>query len=308
VANPEIQQLQPMHSLLTSAIQLPFAKAARELGCAELPQSLFMAEIEPYLLHTTAFDLPNTEETRVAIWRAIQHAPVLAVEALPNGGMSFHVRAQMKGGLCIDVRLVYRSDQWRVQAVTSIHRIPFLRTRWFARVATAGSVVLAGLIGFVIADQLHPASTSTTATQMTEQGVAAWAAAHGYQLTKVNNTSSASNSSSSQGQGSAAKTANTSNTANRSSGEATSTQSSKDKSKSATQKKQTYTFTLKEGMSLHSLSVFLKQKHLVKDAVAFDMKMKDTGVDKDLRPGKYTFTSGMSESQLIKVLKAGPKS
>ncbi|WP_026962872.1 hypothetical protein [Alicyclobacillus herbarius] len=302
MANPEFQSLQPLHSLLSSAVALPFAKAVRELGCADLPQAPFVDEIQPYL-DTAAFDRPNTAETRLAVWRAVQNGRVLAVESLPDGGMLFHVQARLQGGLGMDVRLRYRADTWRVQSVTSIHRIPFQRTRSFMYLVSAASVVVAGLLGFSLAVGLH-AGSSPAQPALTKNGVESWAKAHGYQLVKpaagpVSSTPVAKSNGTSAAHKSVTPASGDKTTAK--TGAAASTSPKKPAVK-------TYTYTLHLGTPVHDLSVFLEQHHLVKSAIAFDMEMKNTHADADLRPGTYTFRSNMSESDLIRVLKAGPKS
>ncbi|MCL6598954.1 endolytic transglycosylase MltG [Alicyclobacillus macrosporangiidus] len=67
----------------------------------------------------------------------------------------------------------------------------------------------------------------------------------------------------------------------------------------------TITFTLSRGMALSELSKFLESQHLVSDATEFDMALKKSGVDRNIKPGVYTFHEGMSESQIIDVLKQG---
>jgi hypothetical protein len=70
---------------------------------------------------------------------------------------------------------------------------------------------------------------------------------------------------------------------------------------------QTFSFTLSHGMSLYDLCKFLQAHHLVDNAMGFAMTLKKTGVEKDVHPGTYTFKSGMNESQILQVLKQGPK-
>ncbi|MCL6627354.1 hypothetical protein [Alicyclobacillus shizuokensis] len=311
MANPEFQSLQPLYSLLNSAVAMPFAKAARELGCADLPQTPFVDELRPYL-DTAAFDKPNTPDVRADVWRAVLHGRVLAVEPLTDGGMLFHVRARLSGGLCIDVRLRYRSDEWRVQSVTSIHYVPFTRTRTFARMVSGACVVVAGCIGFLLADSLHHGGkTSAAAAELTKQGVESWAQSHGYQLVKPGSQSAsapaAASSSASAGKAASEDKASTTSSSDKQTADAAKS-TSPSSQHAASSAPKTYTYTLRLGTPVHDLSVFLQQHHLVKSAIAFDMKMKDTHADQDLRPGTYTFRSNMSESDLIRVLKAGPKS
>lgn len=67
------------------------------------------------------------------------------------------------------------------------------------------------------------------------------------------------------------------------------------------------TFNLSLGTPLYNLASFLAARHLVPSAMEFDMYMKNLGVDRDIKPGKYTFQSGMSQQQIIQVLRAGPR-
>lgn len=69
-----------------------------------------------------------------------------------------------------------------------------------------------------------------------------------------------------------------------------------------------FRFHLAPGMPLGDLSQFLYQQHLVGNAVAFDMLLKNTGIDKDVQPGTYIFKKGMKVSQILQELKQGPQS
>lgn len=68
----------------------------------------------------------------------------------------------------------------------------------------------------------------------------------------------------------------------------------------------TVILTLSLGMPLYDFAKMMVAKHLVKNALAFDMLLNQDKVDTDIKPGAYRFVVGMSENQLIHVLQKGP--
>lgn len=68
------------------------------------------------------------------------------------------------------------------------------------------------------------------------------------------------------------------------------------------EKKKEWTFTMKEGMTSKDVVSALKEYGLIEDELAFAQKLEDAGIATKVRPGKYTFTSDMSEKEIMQAL------
>ncbi|MBX6353322.1 MAG: hypothetical protein IRZ10_08280 [Thermoflavifilum sp.] len=288
-----------VNPLLTSVVHRPLRKACQELGFPLPNREQFVADVDPLLKDTPGL-AAHPEGLAERLWHAVLGGEVLAAEWHEDGRMVFHVRGQ-HGRDAVDVRLMHDRDHWQVQALTSVHTRPWHTTRWARRLAAGAAVVVALVIGYILP---HPGSgekglpAGETAT--TAGAVPAGNTAVGEVNTLASRseaTRPASNAVAANQTGSGGNQAGS----NASGAGAAATPPAKPAV-------QTFTFNLQEGMPLHNLSVFLYQHHLVSDPVAFDMKMKDSGVDRDVRPGQYVFKSNMTEAQILQVLKNGPSS
>lgn len=68
------------------------------------------------------------------------------------------------------------------------------------------------------------------------------------------------------------------------------------------QEQKELTFTMKEGMTSKDLTSWLKQNELIDDELAFGKKLEDAGLATKVRPGKYTFSTDMSEEKIMQEL------
>jgi hypothetical protein len=272
-----------VNPLVSSVVHLPFRKACRDLGFSVPDRQRFVADVEP-LLRDAPLDLPDVDGLAERLWHAVLAGEVLAAEWLEDGRVVFHVRGQYRRD-GVDLRLVNDHGSWHVAAVTSVHRHPWLRTRWARRGGVAAAVIAALAVGYGLP---HPGGAASPQTGLggADNAVAATASSGAGTLASRSNAPSpqVQNASAGAQSGSAAQ------------------------QKPKTPAPTPVVFNLKEGVPLHNLSVFLYQHHLVKNPVAFDMKMKDSGVDRHLRPGTYRFMSNMTEDEVLKVLAKGPSS
>ncbi|MDQ0190292.1 MltG/YceG/YrrL family protein [Alicyclobacillus cycloheptanicus] len=270
--------------LLQSIVHASFRKSIHELGLPDLPESLFAKEIAPFLrLPDSLFE--DTPETRRKLWVAVVRGQVIAAEAAENLAFAFYVRASV-GGRGMDIRLVCESRTWHIDKVIAMYPRRMRGSRWFARSVFGASVVAAGVIGYLL--HMPQPEAPGTAAPVTSNHAAMPSAAHN------------------AAQPSAQPSAAPSQAANRTGSQAKSQPAAKKQEAPAKPAVQKLSFTLTEGMPLDDLSQFLKAHHLVQSAVAFDMLMKNTKADRDVRPGVYVFTSNMTEQQLIATLKKGP--
>lgn len=292
-----------MHPMLSSVVHLPFLTASKEIGCCEFNEQDFSRAITPHL-QTLSTELPMENLDTHKLWHSMMTGEVIAVECLEVETLLFHVRGRVTPKY-IDMKFSYNKDNWDINSITSIHSRPL----WYMPsrrlyLGMAGGAVLAALVGFFLAGQ---------GTPLNPQTVEAWAAANGYQLVKQGaalTTAAASNLDPNQPQptqpfssGDAKQVPSTSAKPADAHALAKPSASTTAKTKSVPQ---TFTFDLRAGMTVQDISVFLAQHHLVANAVAFDQVLKQTGVDKKVWPGTYTFKSGMTQSQILQELQSKP--
>jgi hypothetical protein len=262
--------------LIQSVVYKSFGHAIKEIGLPEFPEQVFIEEITPRLKFVGS-PIPDNQESLMKLWKSILRGKIIATEVWNEEILVFYVRGGF-GGNAVDVRLTCKEGQWHVESVVAVYPRPLIHTPWFNRTAYAGLVLLAAILGYAIH---HPASDATPAqSQYTAMTLA--------QQTETNGSAQGASSPS-----------QTNQLAQPSTQQSTQQPESKPTPR-------TVTFTLSRGMSLYDLSKFLRDQHLVSDAMKFDMALKKSGADRKIRPGKYTFREGMSESQIIDVLKHGP--
>jgi hypothetical protein len=195
---------------------------------------------------------------------------IIATEIWNEEVLVFYVRGGF-GGQAVDIRLTCNEGQWHVESVVAVYPRPLFHTPWFYRTASAAAVLVAAVLGYAV----HPASQAAPpTTQPVSQQIASTLTTQPAG-TKANGTNGAGHEASLP-------------------------------SRAEKPTPRTIKFTLSHGTSLFDLCKFLHSQHLVDDAVKFDMELKKSGADRKIRPGVYTFREGMSESQIIDVLKHGP--
>jgi hypothetical protein len=254
--------------LIQSVVYKSFGHAIKEIGLPEFPEKVFIEEITPRLKFVGS-PIPDNQESLMKLWKSILRGKIIATEVWNEEILVFYVRGGF-GGDVVDVRLTCQEGGWHVESVVAVYPRPLIHTPWFYRSAYAGLVLLAALLGYALH---HPASDATPAeSQHTAMTLA--------QQTAGTNGSTQGASSPSQPNQSAQQS----------------------NQESASKTPRTVTFTLSRGMSLYDLSKFLRDQHLVDDAMRFDMELKKSGADRKIRPGVYTFREGMSESQISDVL------
>lgn len=166
-------------------------------------------------------------------------------------------------GLYIDVRLMYCKETWEVTAITSVHARPMVKRKSVLIGATCAAIVVAGIVGFLL-----PGHSSALSVDSVE----AWAQNRGYTLMP--------------------QVVATQKVATPVVHKAT-----------PVAKPKVYSFVLKKGMTVHDISVYLEKNHLIPDAFKFDELLKSAGVDRKVQLGTFTFKAGMTEKQLMDVLR-----
>jgi hypothetical protein len=267
--------------LIQSVVYKSFGQAIKEIGLPEFPEQVFTEEITPRLKFVGS-PIPDNQESLMKLWKSILRGKIIATEVWNEEILVFYVRGGF-GGDVVDVRLTCQEGQWHVESVVAVYPRPLVHTPWFYRSAYAGLVLVAAILGYAVH---HPASDATPAeSQYTAMTLA-------NEIAGTNGSTQAASSPSQTTQPAQPST------------QPSTEQSTQQQASKPTPR--TVTFTLSRGMSLYDLSKFLRDQHLVSDAMKFDMALKKSGADRKIRPGKYTFREGMSESQIIDVLKHGP--
>lgn len=67
-------------------------------------------------------------------------------------------------------------------------------------------------------------------------------------------------------------------------------------------KEKVLTFTMKEGMTSQDVISALKENGFIEDELAFAQKLEKSGIATKVTPGTYTFTSEMSEKEILQEL------
>lgn len=308
------------NELIRSAIHQPYESATAGLGLPEFPRSTFTQEIGQHLRAAGSL-FEDDPKTIRKLWNATLRGDVLLTEQ-EQDKIVFYVRAQI-GGRIMDVRLALRLQTWSVDSVVAMHRRPLFRTSGFTGATTVVAVLVAGLVGFEVngplAQKLAPVFPWLYHGSSRTVMVAGIGQPTGIQDATANSSSGAVTAGSSQqsstqvsgGNAASSSDAPSSSTARASIANASSggTASSVGSTASTTPSSSStgageVSFTLKSGMPLHDLSVFLEQNQIIqKSAASFDHSMTTSGVDRTVRPGTYTFKKGMTQQQIFNVLK-----
>lgn len=308
--------------LVRSVIHQPFQQAINHLGLPAFPRAMFTQDIGEYLNDAgSLFD--DDPKTVRKLWQAVLRGDVLLTE-VDGEQLLFYVRASV-GARVMDIRLICETHNWRVDSVVSMHRKSVVKSSGFTGSTLVLAVIVAGIIGYEAhgplgktlapvfrhtqtallsnsasinantlgAGNSNASSAANTAPSQTSADSTPANTAAGISITSTNVTSPGGNAESS------ISTSNpSSSTANVSSGNTVST--------SSDASAKTVTFTLKPGMPLHTLSAFLAQQGIiVESAATFDHDLTVAGIDRTIRPGTYTFHTGMTKQQIFSVLNHG---
>ena len=276
----EMKDNQFLRSFMTGVVHRSFARAIHHIGLPDFPRSLFLREIKPYL-HLAENSRLEDGRSLTRLWRSTLQGEVIATdvrEDLP----AFYVRSGF-GTTGYVVRVILVKGDWRIDSVISVYERQFIHIPWIRRAGFASAVVMAVVLGLFI----HPWAAKPPAVMVSAaKSLANGSAVQGSTAHGAKSPVSAHHGTPAPGPHSAST-----HGAN---------------AKIPPQPATTFRFHLAPGMPLGNLSQFLYSQHLVGNAVAFDMLLKNTGIDKDVQPGTYVFKKGMQVSQMLQELKQGP--
>lgn len=281
--------------LIRSVLHTSFRNATQNLGFAEIQKERFKQEIAPYL-KTSESLFDDSDKTLEKLWQTVMRGEVIVAE-MANDVITFYVRGRL-GQRAIDVRLICHRQDWHVDAVTSMYHLPFSQWRFVYRGGFVAALVCAAVIGYAV-HVPHAVTAKVSSAKATNSlQTLAPSVASGQNTTNIGNTSNTAVGTSSNGTNAVASPS-TSNTASNTTTNSVGTPIPPPST--------LYTFTLKHGMSIHDISVFLHAHNLIHEAaVDFDLQLHHAGIDRTIRPGSYTFKSGMTQNQILSVLRAGP--
>ncbi len=271
-------------SFMAGTIHMSFAKAYDQLGLPSLSNDVFIRGLLPHLE-----DYPEAKLWDHAylnkLWMGVLKGEVIAFDVWEEA-LVFYVRGgyQRQG---IVLRLIYIDNVWKIDTVVSIYERQLFKATWFRNTSTIAAVVVAAFVGFLLHGQNASSDTVASSAVLMTKAVPAVVA-----TTKPTTSDAVSKKVAAQP---ATKPVD-------------STKAIVKKVVVAkSQVKQQFVYDLPLGGSLYNLAAFLKSHHLITGAENFDMLMKSTGADQNAQPGKYIFTTGMSQAQMIQVIKHGPK-
>ncbi|MGB8954429.1 MAG: hypothetical protein WCC10_03595 [Tumebacillaceae bacterium] len=258
----------PTFDLLQHAVGKSLKKAIAELGCPELPSGLLKAEQRAFL-HMHIDDLPSDgDELNRKVIGLLLGADVIRGGVSPEGHSLLTVRITLNRVACV-LTLDYYQDQWSLDQIEGVQT----QLRRVSRVlvgALMGAVVT-GVTAFFL---LGGSGSGNIVAEAKSQGYIVLTQAQ-YEEQLLHPTAPTDS--------------------------ATPQKTKTD----ATDAKQgeALTFSMKEGMSTYDLTSFLKENGLIDDQAAFNQILIDRGIDTQIRPQDYSFKKGMSQEELLAVLK-----
>lgn len=306
--------------LVRSVIHQPFQQAVSQLGLPDFPRPMFTQDIGDHL-HASGSLFDDEPKTIRKLWKAVLRGDVLLTE-LDGEQLFFYVRAHV-GPRVMDIRLACQNHDWRVDSVVSMHRRPVMKSSGFTGSTLVLAILVAGAVGYEVhgplSQKLAPLLRHQATSSSSQSGGNLSSASGTANKANLSTSGTASNATQSQTASASPQgnpTSGISITSSKSQGgtsnssatsSASNTTTTSKANSTAGQSAQTaVTFTLKSGMPLHDLSSFLAQKGIiVESAATFDHDLTVAGIDRTIRPGKYTFHSGMTKQQIFSVLKHG---
>ena len=256
----------PTFDLLQHAVGKSLKKVIADLGCPDLPSGLLKAEHQAFL-HMHIDNLPTeADELDRKVTELLTGANVIRGGVSPEGHSLLTVRIHLNRVACV-LTLDYYQEQWSLYQIEGV-QTPLRRVSRVLVGALMGAVVT-GVTAFFM---LGGSGSGNIVAEAKSQGyIVLTQAQYEEQLLHP------------AGQADAAATPQ----------------------KTQTDAKQgdAFTFSMKEGMSTYDLTSFMKEKGLIDDQAAFNQLLIDRGIDTQIRPQDYTFKKGMSQDELLAVLK-----
>ncbi|MCL6443228.1 MAG: endolytic transglycosylase MltG [Alicyclobacillus sp.] len=283
--------------LVQSVVHRPFGQAVQEIGLPELPLVQFSREITQHL-QGLGSHLDTDAASIRRLWQSVLRGEVIAAEVWNDDAVVFYVRGGL-GSTGVDLRLVCQHHAWRIQSITSVYTRPLRKVRWIRMSAYGIVAVLTGILGY----SLHRPTASEGRETVLRVAANDTQPSGGSTNTSSNSLAVTSNNSAHSAGGSA--DAGLSRTGSKAASDKSQPVQTSP-SQTETSRPSIYTFTLQQGMPLMTLAQFLAQHHLVSDAVGFDMAIVHAGIDRNIQPGTYTFRAGMTQAELLQVLRKGP--
>lgn len=271
-----MQEFSNLSPLIESSVYRPFISAVSEIGLPDLPEHELIQKLTPHLV-SAGSSIQDNSRVLTKFAQSILHGEIISAEASDSGIATFFVRGGV-GRTGIHVRVTCTDHAWNLESVHFIHSRPLRQSRWFNRSVVSAAILFAAVIGYLIhTPVLNPgqshAPKSTPAIASNNQTASANQVTPSNQMNRTSTNEPSSNTTTSP------------------SGQAP---------------PKTITYHLAAGTSLHNLSQFLSAHQLVSSAINFDMAMKKSGVDRDVKPGTYVFPTGGTTSQFISILRKGP--
>lgn len=270
----------------------------KELGFPGVPSTVFTAE-DVTIFRQHMDKLPGDHAAASAhLVRSLHRGTVVAIQSLSGGKTRMTVDFLHLGFRCT-VQLVHWHEQWETTGTPSVlHKkrklaLPVMIAGTFFAVAAGGlwtSSALGDGTGAMSAEdaiQLVEDEGYFVMTADEKSELVAAAEKNGYEqaMQELDQPEKETDAKAKPKKGKKAK------------------DGSKPSKKGKKKRKKEIVFTMKEGMTSEDLIQALKEAGLIKDEVAFGTKLEDAGVATKVRPGKYTFSSDMSEKELIRQLR-----
>jgi hypothetical protein len=254
----------PTFDLLQHTVGKSLKKVIADLGCPELPSGLLKAEQRAFL-HMHIDDLPSDgDELDRKVIGLLLGANVIRGGVSPEGHSLLTVRITLNRVACV-LTLDYYQDQWSLDQIEGV-QTPLRRVSRVLVGALMGAVVT-GVTAFFL---LGGSGSGNIVAEAKSQGYIVLTQAQ-YEEQLLHPTAPA-------------------------------VSATPQKTKTDAKQGEAFTFSMKEGMSTHDLTSFLKDNGLIDDQAAFTQLLIDRGLDTQIRQQDYSFKKGMSQDELLSVL------
>lgn len=272
-------------------------KVLKELGFPEVPPDVFDSEtILIFQQHMAR--MPTSHPMAVQqLLRSLHKGRVTALETLEDGQTQLTVDFVHLGYLC-SVRLVHWHENWDMKGSPTMVKTPkrtapVLATTAVFTVLLLGSAWMWSSGGF--GARSNAMSVEDAIQYIEEEGYIVMTPEEKNEMVAV-----AEENGYEKARQKLAKQEETDK-----SGEDSHTEGDKGQDSSADDgEEKEWTFTMKEGMTSEDVISALKENGLIEDELAFAQKLEDAGIATKVRPGEYTFTSNMSEKEIMEELES----
>lgn len=278
-----------------------------EVGFPEVPPTVFDGD-DVFIFQQQMDKLPTShQEATTQLVRSLHRGKVTMIHTLVDGKTRLTVHFTHLDFYCA-VQLIHCREHWETSGTPTVMKMPRSRALPLAFIVTSAVIGLGGFwlgASGLFQSETEALSEEAMIQQMEAQGYAVMTPEEQDDLIAIAEKNGYEKAQQQLAQREAQ--VEKENKENKRDG---SEQKSKKDEESKKEKKDNedniedkkFHFTMKEGMTTVDLLEALEENGLVDDAFAFGQKLEKSGIATKIRPGKYTFSTDMSEKEIMKQL------